>query len=184
MDVPSLDKLRKIAGMLGSEHAGERAAAALKATAMLKAAGVSWGQIDLARGTSYATLDQGHMANYWQSMYQGERAQSERRAAEIQKLKREVDRLKSMWPQGEPPKRRPNKPKVVREAEQDSLLDYDKMLREKIAAAVEAAASGELMLGRGTLAFFRRVMLDPEWTDADRGAVEKTLRWVYAKAGG
>lgn len=183
MDGASLDKLRKIAGMLGSEHAGERAAAALKGTALLKAAGMTWGQIGLSNGAASA-VDDGALVHYWQSMYRGERDRSTRLATDIQKLKREVDRLKSMWPQGEPPKRRPNKPKVVREAEQESLLDYDKMLREQIAMALEAAESGELLITETVHRLFRVVMHKATWTDDDRSAVEKTLRWVCAKAGG
>lgn len=37
-----LDRFQKILGMLGSEHDGERAAAALKATSWLKEHGLSW----------------------------------------------------------------------------------------------------------------------------------------------
>ena len=42
------------------------------------------------------------LAGYWESMYRGERSQSEDRAKEIQRLKREVARLKGMWPKGRP----------------------------------------------------------------------------------
>jgi len=37
-----IDRLAKICGMLGSVHPGERAAAALKATVLLKEAGLTW----------------------------------------------------------------------------------------------------------------------------------------------
>lgn len=183
MNGASLDKLRKICGLLGSEHAGERASAALKATSMLREAGMTWGQVDMGKAASAYVPNHAALADYWEAMYRGEREQSERRAAQIQKLQREVARLKSMWPNSEPPKRRPAKPKAVKEAEQDSLLDYDKMLREKIAAAVEAAAAGELVIGRGTLTLFKRLMLDTDWSDGVRLTVEKALRWVYAKGG-
>lgn len=39
------DLLAKVLGMLGSEHAGERAAAAAKADAMVKEAGLTWAQV-------------------------------------------------------------------------------------------------------------------------------------------
>lgn len=39
------DKLTKILGMLGSEHPGERAAAAAKADRLVRAAGATWGDI-------------------------------------------------------------------------------------------------------------------------------------------
>ena len=45
-----LVRLARILGMLGSEHAGERAAAAAKATALLKSAGLTWADFtDLLR---------------------------------------------------------------------------------------------------------------------------------------
>ncbi len=37
-----LDRLAKVCGMLGSSHQGERAAAALKATELLRDAGLTW----------------------------------------------------------------------------------------------------------------------------------------------
>lgn len=39
---PRLDKLARLCGMLGSEHPGERAAAALKASAELRRLGLTW----------------------------------------------------------------------------------------------------------------------------------------------
>lgn len=42
MDV---ERFRKVLGMLGSEHEGERSAAALRATAMLKESGIDWGAV-------------------------------------------------------------------------------------------------------------------------------------------
>jgi hypothetical protein len=40
-----LNRLRKLCGMLGSAHAGERAAAALKASELLAANKLSWGEL-------------------------------------------------------------------------------------------------------------------------------------------
>lgn len=42
-----LDRFKKLAGLLGSEHAGERAAAALKCTELLKAHGLTWSSVSL-----------------------------------------------------------------------------------------------------------------------------------------
>lgn len=39
------DRLAKIAGMLGSAHEGERAAAALKATELLQSLGLTWPEV-------------------------------------------------------------------------------------------------------------------------------------------
>jgi hypothetical protein len=45
LDPHSADRLRKLCGMLGSEHDGERAAAAAKADALVRAAGLTWAEI-------------------------------------------------------------------------------------------------------------------------------------------
>lgn len=47
MTPADLERFRRILGMLGSEHVGERAAAALKCTEMLKAAGLTWSSVSL-----------------------------------------------------------------------------------------------------------------------------------------
>ena len=39
------DRLSKLAGMLGSSHSGERAAAAMMATKLLEGVGVSWADL-------------------------------------------------------------------------------------------------------------------------------------------
>lgn len=45
LDLHSADRLRKLCGMLGSEHDGERAAAAAKADAFVRSLGLSWGDV-------------------------------------------------------------------------------------------------------------------------------------------
>jgi hypothetical protein len=45
LDRLSADRLRKLCGMLGSEHDGERATAAAKADALLRAAGLTWADV-------------------------------------------------------------------------------------------------------------------------------------------
>lgn len=42
---PDADKLAKVCGLLSSDHDGERAAAAFRATAILRAAGLTWRQL-------------------------------------------------------------------------------------------------------------------------------------------
>lgn len=42
-----LERFRRLCGMLGSEHVGERAAAALKATAFLREHGLTWADVQL-----------------------------------------------------------------------------------------------------------------------------------------
>ena len=46
----ALDKLAKVCGLLGSEHDGERAAAAYRATAIIREAGLTWREVIEAAG--------------------------------------------------------------------------------------------------------------------------------------
>ncbi len=96
-----LARFRKIAGLLASEHDGERAAAALKATAMLRAAGRSWADVGVD-AWSPALAAQAHadaaLASIYKMSLDGERARTTQMAEEIMRLKREVARLKGMWP--------------------------------------------------------------------------------------
>jgi hypothetical protein len=104
MDAKTLALFRKVLGMLGSSHAGERAAAALKATAMLKAAGKTWG--DVGVGVAPAVLAQRYadqtLVDLYRRFLDDERARTTDMAKEIGRLKREVNRLKGMWPKGKP----------------------------------------------------------------------------------
>jgi hypothetical protein len=45
LDPGAANRLRKLCGMLGSEHDGERATAAAKADALLRAAGLTWADV-------------------------------------------------------------------------------------------------------------------------------------------
>ena len=47
LDDATADRLTKLLGMLGSDHAGERAAAAAKADALVRGAGMTWRDIVL-----------------------------------------------------------------------------------------------------------------------------------------
>lgn len=49
MTPADLERFRKIAGLLGSEHEGERSVAALKASAFLKEHGLTWADVTVAR---------------------------------------------------------------------------------------------------------------------------------------
>ena len=58
-DTVTVERLARIAGMLGSEHEGERATAAQIASDMLKAMGLTWSEV-IRRGLSAATSRQAH----------------------------------------------------------------------------------------------------------------------------
>ena len=47
MTPADLDRFRRLAGLLGSEHVGERAAAALKCSELLKVHGLTWADVTL-----------------------------------------------------------------------------------------------------------------------------------------
>lgn len=96
MNAKELSRLRKICGLLASDHDGERAAAALRATSILRAAGLTW--LDIVFGaTSQADADAAMTAIFKMSL-ESERARTTHMAEEITRLKREVARLKGMWP--------------------------------------------------------------------------------------
>lgn len=101
--VDSLGRFRKVCGLLASDHAGERAAAALKATQALKAMGKTWANVGFG---NVATLAQDYAnaatVELYQTMLNAERARTTDMAEEIGRLKREVARLKGMWPKGPP----------------------------------------------------------------------------------
>lgn len=101
MDARTLDRFRKVCGLLSSEHVGERAAAALRATEMLRSAGLSWSEVTF--GALGATMADGYdtasaMAAIYKMRLDSEQARTTRMAEEITRLKREVSRLKGMWP--------------------------------------------------------------------------------------
>lgn len=162
------DRFRKLCGMLGSEHDGERAAAALKATELLKASGKTWADVAVNGGAGNAAMAEMFVAKtnelLWRRLLEDERTRTTDMANEMLRLKREIDRLKGMWPKGEP----------------DPERDDDKALRRRIADAVEACARGEVTIADRSLKLFRRVMLKENWTATDRGAVESALKWVRA----
>ncbi len=55
MDPNTAARFRKVCGMLGSSHDGERAAAALKATELLKQIGANWGDVAIGAEQGSAT---------------------------------------------------------------------------------------------------------------------------------
>ena len=57
-----LDRFIKLTGLLGSDHAGERATAALKATALLKAHRLTWAEV---LGRLRASPDQPPIEQRW-----------------------------------------------------------------------------------------------------------------------
>jgi hypothetical protein len=94
---------RKVVGLLASEHAGERSAAALKATAILRAAGKYWADVGVGTPSSQVMIVEAHdaaaMAAIYKMSLESEQARTTRLIEENTRLKREVARLKGMWPE-------------------------------------------------------------------------------------
>lgn len=95
----SLDRLRKICGLLGSTHAGERSAAALKATEMLRSLGLSWDQAFVSMPSTSNWQGEAIAMQAQADMY---RRLLEHERERVNRLTREVNRLKGMWPKGKP----------------------------------------------------------------------------------
>lgn len=104
MDALTLARFQKICGMLASDHEGERAAAAVMATRFLKNAGKTWA--DVGVGVSAVAIAEAHsnaaLVDVYKKSLDGERALTTQMAEEITRLRREVERLKGMWPKGKP----------------------------------------------------------------------------------
>jgi len=168
MDGASLARFRKLCGLLGSNHDGERAAAAAKATEFLKREGLTWQSVGVnGSGSTDLSFEQMEQMRSW--------GQAARQSADVAKhlreenarLQREVDRLKGMWSKGEPAR------------EDDGMqATADKALRRKIAAACEACARGDATMSNKVLKLFRDLMFKERWTAEDRAMVERALKWV------
>lgn len=197
-------RFTKILGMLGSSHDGERAAAALKATELLRSAGKSWSDVGLGGAARVQRPGAAELAQWmseaamWRTLCEDERRASRRLQGELDKAKNEIKRLKGLWPSGgtppEPAKKGKRKRQVPPEAaaerpppweepkqQEADLGDYDATLRERIAMALDAHKAGELPLTDRTLEFLTSVAGQLRWSDRQREAVEKTLRWVFKR---
>jgi hypothetical protein len=109
MDAKTIARFRKVCGLLGSTHDGERAAAGARATAMLKAAGKSWADVGVGSANIESMAVAFQQAALWRRLLDDERERTTHMAnemlrlqEEIGRLKREIARLKGMWPKGKP----------------------------------------------------------------------------------
>lgn len=197
MDGAALDKFRKICGLLGSDHDGERANAARLATALLKQNGASWNAISI--GTSNGRADDvrslQHQIGYWQMMLGDERARTTHMSQEIGQLKRalktmelKLNERETGVPVAEQRKREKAEKKAKRDERRAELerkraakeaastrtnYDTDAPLREHIREALEQT------LPERTREFLESVSMQKAWTHKQREAIDKTLRWVF-----
>lgn len=197
MDAPTLDRFRKILGLLGSDHDGERAVAALKATAMLKASGATWGDVAIGRQSSATQSNDQVQIQYWmrestrrQMLLEDERKRSRRLFQEIDELKRRLDRMErnrqpelheAPVPKKTKKQRRQEKldRKEAEQADKQKNFIEEKELRSHVDAALEAYDRGQINLSDRTEEFLRSVAAQKVWTDRQREAVERTMQWVW-----
>lgn len=105
MDALTLARFRKVCGMLASNHEGERAAAAVMATRLLKNSGKTWADVGFASTEQLAqAYSDAVLVDVYKKGLDAERARTTQMAEQINRLKREVNRLKGMWPNGQPGK--------------------------------------------------------------------------------
>lgn len=201
MDAQTLDRFRKILGLLGSDHDGERAVAALKATAMLKASGATWGDVGIGRQSSTAQSNDQVQIQYWmrestrwQMLLEDERKRSRRLSQEIDDLKRRLDKVERNR-QGELHEALPPKPVSKKAARRRRRIERqeaekraekvgpetieEKALREQVRQTLSSYDAGELNLSERTEEFLRSVDRQGRWTDRQREAVERTMQWVW-----
>ena len=170
-------RFRKIVGLLGSDQAGERSAAALKATAMLREAGKTWADVglgDAAATTSRGTAAAGWaQADLWRKLLDDERTRTTNLSNQLQAAQKEIARLMG----GKEPSAgmaNPKKPKPRRiDVEEDAL-------RRNVGEVLDECLEGDLELSARTIEFLASVRDQTTWTEAQRDAVEQTLKWVNA----
>lgn len=69
---------------------------------MLKAAGKAWADVNFGAADMEAMATTFQQAALWRRLLDDERNRTTDMANELQRMKREIDRLKGMWPKGKP----------------------------------------------------------------------------------
>lgn len=168
-------RFRKILGLLGSAHDGERSAAAAKATAMLREGGKTWADVGLGsapasttgRGDAAAGWAQ---ADLWRRLCEDERTRTTNLSNQLRAAQQEIARL-----MGKPPATagmaKPKRRTV--DVEEDAL-------RRNVAEVLDECLEGDLDLSTRTIEFLASVRDEPTWTGAQTDAVRRTLKWVNA----
>lgn len=91
-------KLVRILGMLGSDHAGERAAAALAADRLVKATGITWPALLIPKAAGPRATAASPAATVWVDPFTDYRAAAESRLRQVrdenERLVQQVARLK------------------------------------------------------------------------------------------
>jgi hypothetical protein len=165
-------RFRKILGLLGSAHDGERSAAALKATAMLREGGKTWADVEVgatAAGRGEAIAAQAN-ADLWRRLLDDERTRTTDLSNQLLAAQREIARLMGKSMAGPVPKK--PAPRTV-DVEEDAL-------RRNVREVLDEHEAGDLEISAKSLEFLESLGSRRTWTEAQRSAVERTLKWVNA----
>ena len=169
-------RFRKILGLLGSAHDGERAAAALKATAMLREGGKTWADVGLGAAQVGSTSRAEYLAaqaqaDLWHRLLRDERTRTTNLSNQLRAAQQEIARLMGKPAAG---MAAPKKPKArTVDVEEDAL-------RRNVGEVLDECLEGDLELSARTIEFLASVRDQTTWTEAQRDAVERTLKWVNA----
>lgn len=153
----ALAHLRKLCGLLGSEHDGERATAARKATEFLRTQGLTWQDIRLG---SKGGGDGGFLKEMTAALTYANKVLSER----LEKLHRENEKLRG---------------ELIHRRQTEMVRDPDKELRAEVREALTLDKRTPFMSAGGR-EFLSSVVRYRQWTDKQREAVLRTLAWVDA----
>lgn len=147
--------------MLGSNHDGERANAAALATSLLAKNGATWQQISVGRDSE--SSDGGsYMVETFRIMLRDERARTTHLSREIEKLKRRLKATEAMKQTATADAPPPG---------ETSGLPSDADLRAAIVECLKRPLSDR------TRDFLRSVSEFHKWSDKQREAIIKCLRW-------
>lgn len=178
MNGTALSKFKKIVGMLGSDHDGERANAARMASAILKQNGLDWSAVAVGKGESssvngHSAADWAMMARSFQRLLDDERARTNRLTSDLAAATRRIKALESHLSVGKPKEPPPKKPPPrAPQPRQSSSETTDDDLRDEID---ELLASTADLRSRE---FLESVQSQPRWSAKQREAVIKVLRWA------
>lgn len=201
MNGAALDKFRKICGMLGSEHDGERANAARLASSLLKQSGMSWNAISLSSGPAAVPgVDDVRglqmQIGYWQMMLKDERERTKRLSSDLDKLKRLTKTLELKLAEhetGVPPAEQRKRERADKMNLKEAKLKERQRLAEERASnprsemPIDAELRAEIEdalttnLPDRTREFLASVKDQKAWTFKQREAIRKTLRWVHGR---
>lgn len=150
MDADTMSRFKKIVGMLGSDHPGERSAAALKATDLLREHHLDWSSVGLGERVEYRSNGPAaRVAASLNELVEKQSAELARKQAQIESLGQAIDRWerkhREVWEQFIEASRRAEEleaeAKVLRKAIDDKAT---RSIVDTLVDAVVAKLNGKL----------------------------------------